>query len=78
MIFRTAPKMNKSEKKGRRCEKRIGTGRFGGTPVLPEELLEFAKSEDSSDLQRIWDTLSPASREGAFATRSWESSVADS
>jgi hypothetical protein len=29
--------------KRRRCEKRIGTGRVGGAPVLPEELLEFAK-----------------------------------
>jgi hypothetical protein len=35
-----------NEKMRRRCEKRISAGRVGGTPVLPEELLEFAKSKE--------------------------------
>ena len=37
---------HKSEKRRRRSEKRISGARFGGTSVLPEELLEFAKSKE--------------------------------
>ena len=46
MIFWAPKKLNKSEKMRRRCEKRISGARVGGTPVLPEELLEFAKSKE--------------------------------
>ena len=38
--------MKKYDKRRRRCEKMISGVRFGGTPVFPEELLEFAKSEE--------------------------------
>jgi hypothetical protein len=61
--FLNGPKIKKSEKTRRRCEKRISAGRVGGTPVLPEELLEFAKSNRFVRVCKlIWDALSPASR----------------
>ena len=44
MIFWAAPKIKKISKRRRRCEKGISGARFGGTPGVPRELLEFAKS----------------------------------
>ena len=38
--------MKKKLKKTEKCEKRISGARFGGLPVLPEELLDFAKSKE--------------------------------
>ena len=44
MIFGASQKMKKITKNLEKCEKRISGTRVGGTPGVPEELLEFAKN----------------------------------
>ena len=47
----------------KKCEKGFNPNRFGGRGVLPEERLEFAKSEEFVRVRGlISDALSPASR----------------
>ena len=57
-------KFKESEKRRRRCEKRIGDGRVGGTPVLPEKLLEFAKSKEFVRVCKEFGTPCPLRARG--------------